>query len=247
MKDEQLNQHLVYLKLSYFREHHSKLAKQAAQENWSATDLLNRLVEGEALRRKDRGTQRRIQAAHFPMIRTLEQFNWVWPKKVNRAQVQHLFGLGFAREKSNVVFMGGVGLGKTHLATALAHEACLAGHTPLYTTAIDIINTLAAAQSTNRLKAELKKYLSPEILLVDELGYLPIDKSGADLLFQIFSHRYETGSTIVTTNQAYKHWAKIFNNDATLTSAVLDRLLHHAQTITIEGKSYRMKDQIEEP
>jgi DNA replication protein DnaC len=139
-----------------------------------------------------------------------------------------------------------VGRAKTHLATALAYEGCLAGHTALYTTAIDMVNTLAAAQATHRLKSELKKYLSPEILLIDELGYLPIDKTGADLLFLVFSERYETGSTIVTTNQAYKNWTKTFNHDATLTSAVLDRLLHHAETLTIEGKSYRMKDQIEE-
>jgi len=247
MKDEQLNAYLLYLKLSFFREYHLKLAKEAAEKNWSPLDFLNRLVEGEALRRKDRATKRRIQAARFPIIRTLEQFNWTWPKKINRAQVQNLFRLSFAKEKGNVIFMGGVGLGKTHLATALAYEGCLAGYTALHTTAIDIVNTLTAAQSTSRLKSELKKYLSPEILLVDELGYLPIDKSGADLLFQVFSQRYETGSTILTTNQAYKNWTKIFNNDATLTSAVLDRLLHHAETITIEGKSYRMKDQIQEP
>ena len=205
------------------------------------------MVEGEALRRKDRATQRRIQAARFPVIKTLEQFNWTWPKKINRAQIQNLFRLSFLQDKANVIFMGGAGLGKSHLATALAYEGCLAGHTALFTTAIDIVNTLVAAQSAHRLKAELKKYISPSILLVDELGYLPIDKAGADLLFQVFSQRYETGSTIVTTNQLYKHWARIFNNDATITSAVLDRLLHHAQTVTIEGKSYRMKDQIEEP
>ena len=123
----------------------------------------------------------------------------------------------------------------------------MSGRTVLYTTALDIVNTLAAAQSTHRLKAELKKYTNPSVVLVDELGYLPIGKTGAEGLFQVFSQRYETGSTIVTTNQAYKHWAKVFNNDATLTSAVLDRLLHHAETVTIEGKSYRMKDQIEEP
>lgn len=132
------------------------------------------------------------------------------------------------------------------MATALAYESCLAGYSALHTTAIDIVNTLAAAQSANRLKSELKKYLTPEILLIDELGYLPIDKTGADLLFQVFSQRYETGSTILTTNEVYKKWTKIFNNDATLTSAVLDRLLHHAETITIEGRSYRMKDQIED-
>jgi DNA replication protein DnaC len=117
----------------------------------------------------------------------------------------------------------------------------------LFTTAIDIVNTLTAAQSTHRLKSELKKYLNPALLLIDELGYLPIDKTGADLLFQVFSQRYETGSTIVTTNQAYKNWARMFNNDAALTSALLDRLLHHAETLTLEGKSYRMKDQIQEP
>jgi DNA replication protein DnaC len=247
MKDDQLMNAFIYLKLSYFREHHLALAKEAAEKHWSQLDFLGRLAEGETLRRKDRATQRRLQAARFPLVKTLEQFNWNWPKKINRAQVQNLFRLSFLKEKANVVFMGGVGLGKTHLATALAYEGCLAGHSALYTTAVDIVNTLTAAQVTNRLKAELKKYLSPDILLVDELGYLPIDKSGADLLFQVFSQRYEVGSTIITTNQAYKNWAKIFNNDATLTSAVLDRLLHHAETVTVEGKSYRMKDQIEEP
>jgi DNA replication protein DnaC len=161
--------------------------------------------------------------------------------------VQNLFRLTFLKDKANVIFMGGAGLGKTHLGTALAYECCLAGYTVLFTTAIDIVNTLAAAQSTHRLKAELKKYIKPSLVLIDELGYLPIDKIGADLLFQVFSQRYETGSTIVTTNQPYKNWPKIFNNDSTLTSAVLDRLLHHAETVIIDGKSYRMKDQIEEP
>jgi DNA replication protein DnaC len=247
MKDDQLLSQLSYLKLSYFREYHQALAKEAAEKNWTQLDFLSRLTEGEALRRKDRATQRRLQAARFPVIKTIEQFNWTWPKKINRAQVQNLFRLSFLKDKANVIFMGGAGLGKSHLAAALAYEACLAGHTVLFTTAIDIVNTLAAAQSAHRLKAELKKYLSPSIVLVDELGYLPIDKAGADLLFQVFSQRYETGSTIVTTNQVYKSWARVFNNDATLTSAVLDRLLHHAETVTIEGKSYRMKDQIEEP
>lgn len=247
MKDDQLVSDLIYLKLAFFRERHQSLAREAVEKNWTQLDFLSRLVEGESLQRKDRATQRRIQAARFPVVKTLEQFNWTWPKKINRAHVQNLFRLSFLKDKANVIFMGGAGLGKTHLATALAYEACQAGHTVLYTTAIDIVNTLVAAQSTQRLKVELRKYISPSIVLVDELGYLPIDKAGADLLFQVFSQRYETGSTIVTTNQAYKNWARVFNNDATLTSAVLDRLLHHAETVTIEGKSFRMKDQIEEP
>jgi len=224
MKDDQLVTDLLYLKRPFFREYHQSLAKEAAEKNWTQLDFLSRLVEGEALRRKDRATQRRIQAAHFPVIKTLEQFNWTWPKKINRAHVQNLFRLSFLQDKANVIFMGGAGLGKTHLATALAYQGCLAGHTVLFTTAIDIVNTLTAAQSTHRLKAELKKYLSPSIVLVDELGYLPIDKTGADLLFQVFSQRYETRSTIVTTNQAYKNWAKVFNNDAIQSRQLADAL-----------------------
>ena len=192
MNNDQLMTNLLSLKLSYFREYHQSMAKEAAEKNWTELEFLSRLVEGEALRRKDHATQRRIQAARFPLIKTLEQFNWAWPKKINRPQVQNLFRLSFPKEKANVIFMGGVGLGKTHLATALAYEGCLAGYTVLHTTAIDIVNTLTAAQSANRLKSELKKYLSPQILQVDELGYLPIDKTGADLLFQVFSQRYET-------------------------------------------------------
>jgi DNA replication protein DnaC len=115
----------------------------------------------------------------------------------------------------------------------------------LFTTAIDAINTLSSAQAANRLKSELKKYLSPSLIILDELGYLPIDKHGADLLFQIISQRYERGSIVITSNRAFKNWPEIFNNDSTLTSAILDRLLHHAETVVIEGKSYRMKDQIE--
>jgi DNA replication protein DnaC len=246
MNDDPLLRWLRELKLSYFREHHQALAREALEKNWPPLDFLTRLSEGEVLRRKDHATQRRLQAARFPVIKILQQFDWTWPTKINRPQVQNLFRLSFLQDKGNVIFMGGVGLGKTHLATALAHEACLSGHSVLFTTAIDIVNTMVAAQATNRVKAELKRYLRPDILQIDELGYLPIDKAGADFLFQVFSQRYEHGSTIVTTNQAYKHWAKMFNNDASLTSALLDRLLHHAETIRIEGKSYRMKDQIEE-
>jgi DNA replication protein DnaC len=195
--------------------------------------------------RLDRSIQRKIRLARFPVVKTLEQFQWNWPKKINRMAIQNLFRLKFLEDKANVVLLGGVGLGKTHLATALGYHACLKGHSVLFTTAVDVINSLAAAQAANRLKAELKKYLAPSLLLLDELGYLPIDKHGADLLFQIISQRYERGSIIITSNRAFKNWPEIFNNDSILTSAILDRLLHHAETILVEGKSYRMKDQID--
>ncbi len=175
----------------------------------------------------------------------MDQFRWSWPKKINRLQVQNIFRLNFIKDNGNVIFLGGVGLGKTHLATALGHTACLRGYTVLFTTAIDVINSLCAAQNAGRFQAELKKYLRPDLLILDELGYLPIDKTGADLLFQIISHRYERGAMVVTSNRAFKQWPEIFNNDSILTSAILDRLLHHAETVLVEGKSYRMKDRIE--
>jgi len=145
----------------------------------------------------------------------------------------------------NLLYLGNVGLGKIHIAIALGYEACLKGHSVLFTSSIDVINTLAASKSTGRLKQEIKKYAKPALLIMDELGYLPIDKSGADLLFQVISVRYENGSTLITSNRAFKDWPKIFNNDSTLTAALLDRLLHHAETVVIEGKSYRMKGKLD--
>ncbi len=239
-----LENHLDYLKLHFFRDNYASLAKKAAQKQWDHTHYLGELASAEANQRKDRATQRRIRAARFPQIKTLQQFRWNWPKKINKMQVQNLFSLRFIQDKSNVVILGGVGLGKTHLATALGYQACLKGYSVLFTTAVDAINNLIAAQTTRSLKQELKKYQKPSVLCIDELGYLPIDKTGADLLFQIISKRYELGSVIITSNRAFKDWPKIFNNDATLTSALLDRFLHHADTVVIEGKSYRMKDAV---
>ena len=243
--DEQLLRHLAYLKLIFTQDHFESLAQQAAEKKLGHVHYLNSLMEGDVLLRQERAVQRRIKLARFPVIKTLEQFDWNWPKKINQLQVQNLFRLKWLEDKANVIFLGGVGLGKTHLSTALAYAACLKGHSVLFATAIDIINTLSAAQRTGRLKLEMKKYLKPSLLCIDELGYLPLDKTGADLLFQIISHRYEKGSIVLTTNRAFKHWPEIFNNDSTITSAVLDRLLHHAETVVIEGQSFRMKDQIE--
>lgn len=243
--DDPLLRHLAYLKLTFTQEHFEALAQQAGKKQQSHVHYLNSLMEGEVLLRQERAVQRRIKLARFPVIKTLEQFNWTWPKKINQLQIQNLFRLKWLEDQGNVIFLGGVGLGKTHLSTALGYTACLKGHNVLFATAIDIINTLSAAQRTGRLKIEMKKYLKPSLLCIDELGYLPLDKTGADLLFQIISHRYEKGSIVLTTNRAFKHWPEIFNNDSTITSAVLDRLLHHAETVVIEGQSYRMKDQIE--
>lgn len=236
---------LRMLGLTFMADHFALLSAKAAHDQIGHQDYLAQLTKGEISLRHDRATARRIRNARFPVLKTLDQFNWSWPKKINRMAIQNLFRLQFIEDKANAVLISTVGLGKTHLATALGYTACLAGKSVLFTTAIDAINTLAAAQASNRLKVELKKYLAPSLLILDELGYLPIDKHGADLLFQVISQRYEKGATVITSNRAYKRWPEIFNNDSTLTSALLDRLLHHADTILIEGPSYRMKDQIE--
>jgi DNA replication protein DnaC len=241
----EVEQYLRALKLAFIAEHYGELAQQAAHKQWSHLDYLGQLVEGEALLRQDRATKNRIRLARFPVLKTLDQFRWDWPTQINRALIQHHFTLSFLKDHMNVIYLGGVGLGKTHLAIALGYEACLKGHSVLFVSAIDVINTLVAAKSAGRLKQEIKKYAKPTLLILDEIGYLPIDKSGADLLFQVISVRYEHGSTLVTSNRAFKDWPKIFNNDSTLTAALLDRLLHHADTVVIEGKSYRMKGQLE--
>jgi len=244
-KPQQLAEQLDYLKLRFMENNHETLAATAAKKGWSHEEYFEQLIRGETELRWDNAITRRIRMARFPVIKTLDQFQWNWPEKINQMQVKHLFRLDFIREKANAILLGGVGLGKTHMATAIGYEACLKGHTVLFTTAVDVINTLSAAQGTGQLKSCLKRYLKPALLILDELGYLPIDKRGADLLFQVISKRYEHGAILITSNRAYRDWPTIFNNDATLTSAMLDRLLHHADTVVIEGKSYRMKERVE--
>ena len=242
---EEIEENLAYLRLPWIRANHEPIASEAAAKEWTCTKFLHQLVEGEANLRSTRATDRRIKNARFPVIKSMEQFDWTWPNKINRTQIQNLLRLQFVEQKSNIILLGGVGLGKTHIAAALGYQACLQGYRTLFTSAADIINTLSAAQAAQKLKTELKKYLRPELLIIDELGFMPIDKHGADMLFQVISQRYEQGSIIMTTNKSFKTWPSIFNNDSTVTSAILDRLLHHSEAITIQGKSYRMKDRIE--
>ena len=237
--------HLDTLRLPFLKEHCQPLAATAAKNSITHLDYLTQLIEGEAALRADRAAARRLQAAHFPVIKTLDSFRWDWPKKINRLQIQDLFRLQFLQDKANVVFLGLVGLGKTHLASALGYAACQQGLNVLFANAIDVINTLSAAQKKGTLKSELRKYTAPSLLILDEVGYLPIDQHGSNLLFQVISARYERGSIVLTTNKAFKQWPTIFNGDSTITAAVLDRLLHHGHLVVLEGSSYRMKDRPE--
>jgi DNA replication protein DnaC len=243
--DTQLQQSLAELQLTWMLDNHEAELAEAARKNRTSQDLLQRLLKGEIDARHERAIKRRIKEAKLKGVRTLEGFDFSWPAKINREQVRHLFTLSFMRRNANVVLIGGVGLGKTHLGAALARTACMQRLPVLFTSAVDIVNHLTEARAHNSLAAAVRRYARPKLMVVDELGYLPLDKVGAELLFQVFCARYETASTIITTNRAYKDWAKTFANDATITSAVLDRVTHHCETVIIEGRSYRMKDRID--
>lgn len=245
--DIPLHRELAELGLTWILQNCEAELADAARLNRTSHDLLLRLLRGELDARHARTVQRRIKEAKLRSVRSLDGFDFTWPAKVNREQVRHLFTLGFMREKANIVFIGGVGMGKTHLAAALAREACSRRLSVLFVSAVDIVNHLVEAQQRNSLATGLRRYAAPSLLVVDELGYLPLDKIGAELLFQVFCSRYETASTVITTNRPYKDWAKTFAGDATMASAVLDRVTHHCETVLIEGRSYRMKSRIENP
>ncbi len=242
---KQLDNHLKTLALPFVREHYGPLAKQTIDKGLGHVDYLSQLIEGEYHQRRERGIARRIRQARFPTIKTLDTYDFTHPRKIDRLAVNELFRLNFVETATNVMFIGGCGLGKTHLAIALGYHACHHEKRVLFTSAVDMINNLAAAHHGNTFSQELKKYLRPTILIIDELGYLPIDKFGADLLFQVISGRYERGSIVLTSNRIFNEWATIFNDDATLTTAVLDRILHHHELVLLEGPSYRMRKPVE--
>jgi DNA replication protein DnaC len=244
-RSQQINAACRYLKLSYLEEHWSELLQEGVTRGHSPEEHLEHCLSVEVEQKQTRAVARRIKQARFPVIKTLESFDWNWPKTIDQDHVRHLFSLNFLKKSGNVMFIGNVGLGKTHLASALGYHACEKGQRVRFMNTMDMINHLEASSQRGQMTNALKGYLSVELLILDELGYLPIDQRGADLLFQVISGRYEQGSTIITSNKAYKDWVKILNNDAGLTSAMLDRLLHRSETVMIEGKSYRMKDRID--
>jgi len=240
--NKNLENTLIALKFSWIRENIDEEVAIAVRKNRPHHELIEHLLEGELAARNARAIERRLRQAKLPARPTLAEFDFYWPEKINADQIRHLFSLDFINKASNVVFIGNVGLGKSHLAQALAVQACERQINVLFGPATVIINDLADARQNGTFSRTIKRYLRPSLLVVDELGYLPVDKLGAELLFQVLAGRYEKASTVITTNRIYKEWNKTFANDNAMTAAVLDRVVHHCETIIIEGQSYRMKD-----
>lgn len=204
------------------------------------TNLIIQLLDWEEQERGQRGLQRRLTNARLGRYKPLADFDWSWPKRIDHNLVLELMKLHFVDEHSNVVILGPNGVGKSTIAQNLIYRAVLDGRTALFTTAADMLNTLAALDGASALKRKIKYYATPDVLLIDEVGYLSYANRQADLLFEIISQRYEKRSTIITTNRAFGEWGEVFPNAACVTS-LIDRLLHHCDIINIEGESWRMK------
>ena len=199
------------------------------------------LLDWEEQERARRGLERRLGNAHLGRFKPLADFDWHWPTQCDRPAIEELMGLRFLADTANVVLLGPNGVGKSMIARNIAHQAVLAGHTVLFTSAGHMLNELAGADGDNALRYRLSVYARPRLLVVDEVGYLSYSNRHADLLFEIVSRRYEVKSTLITTNRPFAEWGEVFPNAACVVSLV-DRLVHHAEIIAIQGESYRLKE-----
>ena len=231
------NQNALYrraqaLKLYGLLAHWEEIKELEAVEQWIAWE------EGE---RSHRGLQQRLLNAQLGRFKPLTEFDWSWPKKCDREAVEELMELSFMKEANNIIFCGPNGVGKSTLACNIAYQAVLKGYTALFTTAGKMLNDLAAQDGDNALRRRIKYYAKPQLLCLDEVGYLSYSDRHADLLFEIISRRYEKKSTVVTTNKAFSEWAEIFPNASCVVS-LIDRLVHHSEIISIEADSFRVKE-----
>lgn len=202
---------------------------------------VEQFIEWEEAIRQQRSHERRLRAARIGRFKPLCNFDWSWPKVCDREAIESLMSLEFMQDQSNIILIGPNGVGKTMIAQNLAHQAVIRGTTALFTTASHVLGELAAAESDAALQRRLRHYTYPELLVIDEVGYLRYGERHADLLFALISQRYEKKSTIVTTNLPFVEWNQVFPN-ATCVVTLIDRLVHHADVIKLEGSSYRLKE-----
>ncbi len=238
---EQLETAMQTLGLAAVQARLPNLLEEAAKQQPGYTDFLLETLTTEVEARRTRYLRARLQLAHLPYIKTFDQFDFAFQPSIDERQIRELQTLRFVHEASNVIFLGPPGVGKTHLSVALAEAAIRAGFGAYFITAHDLVTDLARAMRENRLERRLRVYLAPKLLVIDEMGYLPLDEMGATIFFQLISARYERGSVIVTSNKSYGDWGSIFG-DTIIATAILDRLLHHSTTVNIRGESYRLKE-----
>ena len=237
-----LDRDLAELKLPEIAKSYREVLDDAARKGSSMLEVLTTLFGTEQTAREQRALQRRLRQARLPKQKTLAEYDFLFPKRIPKAAILRLFDCNFIERHGCAVVIGPTGTGKTHLLTALGYVACERGYSLRYTRVVDMINHLTTAQINGLLGKAIKTYVRPHLLLLDELGYLPIDKRGADLLFQVVAARYETGSIVLTTNRPFREWGALFDVDNTLATALIDRLMHHGEAIVIQGDSYRMRD-----
>jgi len=214
---------------------------RATRHRWSPAQVLEELVRAEHQERAQRSLERRLARARLGTFKPMADFDWAWPKSVDRAAVERVLTLGFLDRAENVILAATSGLGKTMIAKNVAHQAVLQGYSVRCVTAADLLLDLEGQETSRALERRLRAYVKPRLMVVDELGYLAYDNRAADLLFQVISRRYERGSLLVTTNLAFKDWGTVFPNAACVT-ALIDRLTHHAEILTLTGESYRRRE-----
>jgi DNA replication protein DnaC len=232
---------LEKLKMDHLELQLDAVCEQAAAKELDYKTFLAQALETEWQGRYQRGIETRLRQARFPWIKTIEQFEFEFQPSLDKRQVRELAGLSFVERSHNVVILGPPGVGKTHLAVGLGVKAVEAGYSVLFLTLETLMTRLTKAQHENRLERSLKQLVYPKVLIIDEIGYLPLSQVEASLFFRLVVRRYERASLIVTSNKSFLDWGEVFN-DHVLATAVLDRLLHHATTLNIKGESYRLKE-----
>jgi DNA replication protein DnaC len=240
---ERLGEHLQRLRLFKSRERLEALLQEAAAEEMSYVDFLDRVLGEEVASKAAKNITMRTNLARFPFVKTLDAFDFGYQPSIDRKQIQTLASCHFIEHGENIVVLGPPGVGKSHLAVGLGLKAIEAGYRVLFCTAAGLIANLTKALTEGRLEEKLKLYSVPRLLISDEIGYLPIGRQGANLFFQLISRRYERGPMILTSNQSFGAWGEVFG-DRVIATAILDRVLHHAITINIRGNSYRLKDKL---
>ena len=235
-----LSAYLKKLKMPQAAKVYAAMAREAEDNNLSYEDYLLGILEQELNHREQNRIQRGIRQASFPILKTLDSFDFMAIPSLNKPKVLKLAQCEYIRQHENVILVGNSGIGKTHIATALAYEACRKGYKVKFYTAAGLVNELMAAQQDYRLNKLEKQWLTPHLVVIDELGYMPFNKSGAELLFQFCSARHERGSIVITTNLEFMKWTEVFV-DEQMTAALLDRLTHKAHILNVNGDSYRFK------